>query len=258
MKKIICISIALILALLSAGICFADDRTEIYDEDALLESLKNGENMILHANLSLDYEGSLIYTKNCVIDLNGHRLTICADDYSIMGQLTFMNGDVNLMGEDRGDGVMSLENSLSMKNGNINLTRLYIKVKPEGCILLADDNSHVMLSPSMSTTPYTSLNIDPQDLSEEAYTEMVKSGTLPALSREGYTFDGWEDRSGKKLTTWKSDVRLQLTPVFVQSPTASIFGGGSLWMVLSCVFFLSTAVLAVVNAKLRKRLNTEK
>lgn len=251
MRRAVLFVAMLVIIMSMTTVCFAKETVNVYNEDDMLAAFELCDNVKLQNNISVYYDGSLIIGGMC-IDLNGHRLTICAGNYSPFNYLCFMNGDLNLFGEDRGTTYMLLKYPLAMKNGRFNLTNINIRSRGDGCLLAADNNTSVNLESISQGQPFTVLDVDPEIITDEMFVNMVKTGELPVLSRDGFIFEGWQDRKGNTYTSFKSEISITYSPAFSQATHATVFGEGSP-LRIALLFALLIVIIVIAVLYIRKK-----
>lgn len=142
---------------------------------------------------------------------------------------------------------------LVAKNGAVNISELYCKIYDTSYFLEADEDGYILLPSDKRRTPVARLNVEGSLMSDEILMNTVETGELPELIRDGYSFDGWKGRNGNTVTEWRGTKIADKVTATWSEKTASVFGEGGIWMVLTFVFFISTVVLAIMY----KRKNSE-
>lgn len=241
--KILLVSVMMVLCM--SMMSFAQEKTEISNGDQLLDAFKQGGYGVLEKSITIDEIESVYSGKDLLIDLNGNSININSDQYTFNANVCFMNGEVAFFGNDLTIPV----NTLAMKNGLLNLSQLNLRIGDKANLLTVGEGAYIVKGPKYYKTVIKTLSVDSGLISGEMLKNMVATGDLPELKKDGYSFDGWKDIMGNDVTNWKSDPHTDLIRATWSEKTASVFGGGSIWMILTIVFFISTVVLAVLYAR---------
>lgn len=213
MKRTVRVAVFVMMMVMALGImCFGADRMEVNDENDFENYLKAGGEAVINENITYEIdEGLLLAHNEYIIDLDGNNLTMYCKGYSVDGNMYFMNGRVRFFGTDGSSPDMSVRGVLGIWNGTLDLGKTNLKWNKEGSYFVQADTSRstnlTFPSRAVKTVPATVLDIDRTFLTKDSYVEMMRSGKLPDLTSDGYSFDGWKDKNGNTVTSWKGTTK---------------------------------------------------
>ncbi len=246
MKRVFKIAVATVMMVLCMSmISFAQEKIEVTDETQLLNAFDSGGYAVLEDNITTDDIDSIYVGHDILIDLNGNNLIINGGDYTFDANVCFMNGRANLFGEN----LTVHADTLAMKNGLLNVSQLTLRIGSRAELLAVGEDAYVVVAPKYYTSPITTLSVDSELISGEMLMSIAKTGELPELQKDGYSFDGWKALPGNVVTNWKETTHADLIRATWSEKTASIFGGGRIWVVLTIIFFISAVALAMLYVR---------
>lgn len=233
------------MVLCMSMISFAQEKIEVTDETQLLNAFDSGGYAVLEDNITTDDIDSIYVGHDILIDLNGNNLIINGGDYTFDANVCFMNGRANLLGKN----LTVHADTLAMKNGLLNSSQLELRIGDKADLLKVGEDAYIVVASRFYKSPIMALSIDGGLISGEMLMEMVKTGELPKLQKDGYSFGGWEAMPGNVVTNWKDASNTDLIRATWSQKTASVFGAGNIWMIIAFVFITISVVLGVVVIK---------
>lgn len=246
MKRVFKIALAAVMMVLCMSmVSFAQEKTVITDGDQLLDVFKYGGYAVLEDNITTKRTDLIEIRDDAMIDLNGHNIILLGGDYTVYGNVCFMNGTVSMEGKV----FNALMGTVAVKNGLLNMSQLDLRIGSRADILKVGEDAYVVVAPEYYKSPIMTLTVDGELISGEMFMDMAITGDLPELKKNGYSFEGWKALPGNVVTNWKEATNTDLIRATWSEKTASIFGGGGIWMILTFIFFISTVVLAIMYKK---------
>lgn len=246
MKRVVKIAVAAVMMVLCMSmISFAQEKTEVTNEEQLLDAFKSGGYAVVEKSITIKDVDSLYAGKDLLIDLNGNDIVINGDSYTFDANVCFMNGSATLFGKT----LTIHDDTLAMKNGLLNLSQLELRIGDKADLLKVGEDAYIVVASRFYKSPIPTLSVDGGLISGEMLMEMVKTGELPELQKDGYSFGGWEALPGNAVTNWKDASNTDLIRATWSQKTASVFGSGNIWMIIAFVFITISVVLGVVVIK---------
>lgn len=210
MKKVCCVIIpALVIAITIAMTVTAyAEPTKIANSYDLRRVIEMGGEGIFTQDIEDHYMPAIRMREglNASIDLNGYSFIMtCSGSFELKGNVCLYNGEkIKIFLNSNG----KVEGSLAIKDTRTYITTpTYLRLN----LLLVDSPDY---SYEKLYTPPVIVSDTKKAMTDEQFVEMVKTGKLPQLEKEGYMFAEWRDQSDNVITEWKAEGVKEIKPVW--------------------------------------------
>lgn len=262
-KRIFLILLSLIVCMTSMYIpASAEEIAEIHNISELKELFKNGGTGILVSPLdTLDDELVIDSFTNVILYVEGIPLIINPAYIKIAGSLTVIDKNQGIPTEMIFTGpeervYIDISGKLILNHVDFHAGKIF----GGGTIynscgsIIVDEFDGKYIEFNAGAYMYAL----PHNIPFDKFAEILESGKLINVTSDNYESVLWRDETGHEVTEWADDASHRYTPVWKDSSegtirnTASAFGDGSVWIVTTSLFAISTVIFAVLYFKSKK------